>query len=110
MVHIHREIILNLSENIVLSVLTFLRLYTQGCTLCYLISRFQRFLTIKLNHAFTFWENRIAPEAGSCQRRASAPVHWRARPRYFRLTTVSRNGKIPPGSPPCPSTVESLQA
>src|SRR5690625_6441605 len=40
------------SENIVLSVLTFLRLYTQGCTLCYLISRFQRFLTIKIESCF----------------------------------------------------------
>src|SRR5690625_74462 len=52
MVHIHREIILNLSEDIVLSVLTFLHLHTQGCTLCYLISRLQRFLTIEIESCF----------------------------------------------------------
>src|SRR5690625_7335224 len=58
------------SENIVLSVLTFLRLYTQGCTLCYLISRFQRFLTIKIESCFYLLGKQdcaggwIMPEAG----------------------------------------------
>src|SRR5690625_3608331 len=109
MVHIHREIILNLSEDIVLSVLTFLRLHTQRCTLCYLISRFQRFLTIKIESCFYLFGKQ------DCAGGWTVPEACK-RPRYFRLTTVSQNGKIfpgspiPPGSPPCPSTVESLQA
>src|SRR5690625_6815252 len=91
MVHIHREIILNLSEDIVLSVLTFLRLHTQGCTLCYLISRFQRFLTIKIESCFYLLGKQdcaggwTVPEAGK-------------QPRCFRFTIVSQYGKHTTGS------------